>query len=43
MLDILMKARRNQEAAEAFLRRLVDGHGYLTCFAWSISIAPIPS
>ena len=28
MLDILVQARRNQQAAEAFLRRLVDGCGY---------------
>jgi putative transposase len=28
VLDILVQARRNQEAAEAFLRRLVDGCGY---------------
>ena len=28
VLDILVQPRRNQEAAEAFLRRLVDGHGY---------------
>ncbi len=28
VLDILVQARRNQEAAEAFLRRLVDGRGY---------------
>ncbi len=28
VLYILVRARRNQEAAEAFLRRLVEGHGY---------------
>ncbi len=28
VLDILVQERRNQEAAEAFLRRLVDGSGY---------------
>jgi putative transposase len=28
VLDILVQPRRNQEAAEAFLRRLVDGCGY---------------
>jgi putative transposase len=28
VLDILVQQRRNQEAAEAFLRRLVDGQGY---------------
>jgi putative transposase len=28
VLDILVQARRNQEAAEAFLRRLIDGCGY---------------
>ena len=28
VLDILVQARRNQEAAEAFLRRVVDGQGY---------------
>jgi putative transposase len=28
VLDILVQPRRNQEAAEAFLRRLVAGHGY---------------
>ena len=28
VLDILVQERRNQEAAEAFLRRLVEGHGY---------------
>jgi putative transposase len=28
VLDILVQPRRNQEAAEAFLRRLVDGSGY---------------
>jgi putative transposase len=28
VLDILVQSRRNQEAAEAFLRRVVDGHGY---------------
>ena len=28
MLDILVQPRRNQEAAEAFLRRLVEGQGY---------------
>ena len=28
VLDILVQARRNQEAAEAFLRRLLDGCGY---------------
>jgi len=28
VLDILVQPRRNQEAAEAFLRRLVDGNGY---------------
>jgi len=28
VLDILVQARRNQQAAEAFLRRLVDGCGY---------------
>jgi putative transposase len=28
VLDILVQSRRNQEAAEAFLRRLVEGHGY---------------
>jgi putative transposase len=27
VLDILVQARRNQEAAEAFLRRVVDGNG----------------
>jgi len=27
-LDILVQARRNQEAAETFLRRVVDGCGY---------------
>jgi putative transposase len=27
-LDILVQERRNQEAAEAFLRRVVDGYGY---------------
>ncbi len=28
MLDILVQQRRNQEAAETFLRRLVAGQGY---------------
>jgi len=28
VLDILVQPRRNQEAAEAFLRRLVEGNGY---------------
>jgi putative transposase len=28
VLDILVQPRRNQQAAEAFLRRLVDGWGY---------------
>ncbi len=28
VLDILVQPRRNQEAAEAFLRRLVEGQGY---------------
>jgi putative transposase len=28
VLDILVQARRNPEAAEAFLRRLVEGQGY---------------
>ena len=28
VLDILVQGRRNQEAAEAFLRRLVEGNGY---------------
>ena len=28
VLDILVQSRRNQEAAEAFLRRVVDGCGY---------------
>jgi putative transposase len=28
VLDILVQARRNQEAAEAFLRRVLDGNGY---------------
>ena len=28
MLDILVQARRNQEAAETFLRHVVDGCGY---------------
>lgn len=28
VLDILVQARRHQEAAEAFLRRLVEGQGY---------------
>jgi hypothetical protein len=28
MLDALVELRRNQEAAEAFLRRLVEGHRY---------------
>ncbi len=28
VLDILVQARRNQEAAEAFFRRVVDEHGY---------------
>src|SRR5215510_9142173 len=28
VLDILVQARRNQEAAETFLRRVVDGCGY---------------
>jgi putative transposase len=28
VLDILVQARRNQEAAEAFFRRVVGGHGY---------------
>ena len=28
VLDILVQARRNQEAAEAFLRRVVEGNGY---------------
>jgi putative transposase len=28
VLDILVQPRRHQEAAEAFLRRLVDGNGY---------------
>jgi putative transposase len=28
VLDILVQSRRNQEAAEVFLRRLVDGRGY---------------
>ncbi len=28
VLDILVQERRNQEAAEAFLRRLVEGQGY---------------
>jgi putative transposase len=28
VLDILLQARRNQEAAEAFLRRVVDGCGH---------------
>jgi putative transposase len=28
VLDILVQPRRNQEAAEAFLRRVVDGQGY---------------
>jgi putative transposase len=28
VLDILVQARRNQEAAEAFLRRVVEGQGY---------------
>ena len=28
MLAILVQERRNQEAAEAFLRRVVDGNGY---------------
>jgi putative transposase len=28
VLDILVQERRNQEAAESFLRRLVDGQGY---------------
>ncbi len=28
VLDVLVQSHRNQEAAEAFLRRLVEGHGY---------------
>ncbi len=28
VLDILVQERRNQEAAETFLRRVVDGHVY---------------
>ena len=28
VLDILVQRRRNQEAAETFLRRLLDGQGY---------------
>ena len=28
VLDILVQARRNEEAAAAFLRRVVDGYGY---------------
>ena len=28
VLDILVQSRRNQEAAETFFRRVVDGHGY---------------
>jgi putative transposase len=28
VLDILVQQRRNQEAAETFLRRLLDGQGY---------------
>jgi putative transposase len=28
VLDILVQERRNQAAAETFLRRVVDGHGY---------------
>jgi transposase-like protein len=28
VLGILVQPRRNQEAAEAFLRRVVDGQGY---------------
>ena len=28
VLDILVQERRNQEAAETFLRRLVEGQGY---------------
>ena len=28
VLDILVQSRRNQEAAEAFLRRVVEGQGY---------------
>ena len=28
VLDLLVQERRNQEAAEAFLRRLVEGQGY---------------
>jgi putative transposase len=28
VLDILVQGRRNQEAAEAFLRRVVEGNGY---------------
>jgi putative transposase len=28
VLDLLVQSRRNQEAAEAFLRRVVDGCGY---------------
>jgi putative transposase len=28
VLDILVQARRNQAAAEAFLRRLIEGQGY---------------
>jgi putative transposase len=28
VLDILVQPRRNQEAAEAFLRRVVEGQGY---------------
>jgi putative transposase len=28
VLDVLVQRRRNQEAAEAFLRRVVEGRGY---------------
>src|SRR6476660_6377030 len=28
VLDILVQERRNQEAAESFLRRVVEGQGY---------------